>query len=271
VRVVLLVLIITMMGIEAPAVAQDAIDIPINPMIELDFMTKAQVLALRRKYIAAYPGLAPSDYKPQEAVFGQITDNRPWWGILGISYYGNGKSSIEGPSEESRFICNPYLLVGLTEVNAHIVRGSSLAARPIYPVPVSLTWYGRKSAQATYDTGEYWRLQREYRYSDAGKKDFYISAYNARDLGFNYIFIDQDRSRNLILAKPMADPGPITQFIHCGGSCGYPQGCNNMSPHQDELLIAVKAVPALVHFKLWRKQPKNARAQADMDFAIVIK
>ena len=85
----------------------ERLDIKLNPMIELDFKTKDDIYRIRREYVFQYPQLVQADYRPEESVFGQIVDNKPWWGIAGHFYYGSGKNSIEGPSEESRFIVTP--------------------------------------------------------------------------------------------------------------------------------------------------------------------
>ena len=78
-------------------------------MIKLDLMKKTEILELREKYVSEYPELLNAAYKPSEDVFGQVEDGKPWWGILGISYYGSGQKSIEGPSKDSRYIINPFL------------------------------------------------------------------------------------------------------------------------------------------------------------------
>jgi hypothetical protein len=59
------------------------IDIVIRPPIELDFMTKAEVLQLRREAVHWYPALFTGEYRPAESIFGQIVDGLPWWGIAG--------------------------------------------------------------------------------------------------------------------------------------------------------------------------------------------
>ena len=62
----------------------------------------------------------------------------------------------------------------------------------------------------------------------------------------------------------------IKQYIHRGNSCRQPQGCNNMSPFQSELLLSVKGLPANVYIKLWKTKPKHTSSEADMNFIIVL-
>jgi len=248
----------------------DITNIDLNDMIELDFMKKSEILDLRKKYINEHPDLLNGAYKPSEEVFGQIQDGKPWWGILGISYYGPGQKSIEGPSKESRYIINPFLLVALSEYGAHPVNDPSLSPVPICPKPIALEWEGRSKATATYEVGEFWDLQAKYRYADAGNNIFELDAYNARDFGFNYLYIDKNESRNAVL-NDNKEPVQILQFIHCGGSCGYPGGCNNKSPDQPELMVSISSLPATLYIKLWRNKPVTTGSDADMIFIIEIR
>lgn len=245
-------------------------NIRLNDMTKLNFLKKSDILDLRNKYVNEYPELLTGAYKPSEAIFGQIEDGKPWWGILGISYYGPGQNSIEGPAKDSRYIFNPFLLVALSEPGAHIVNDPSLAPIPICPKPISLVWEGRSKAVATYEAGEFLRLQFKYRYPDAGKNEFDLIAYNARDFGFNYLYIDKNRSHNV---PPDNNQGPvqIQQMLHCGGSCGYPGGCNNMSPYQADLRVRISSLPATLYIKLWRDKPAGTDADADMIFIIEIR
>ena len=94
-----------------------------------------------------------------------------------------------------------------------------------------------------------------------------LSAYNARDFGFNFLAIDTNRSQNVRTLIPSTTLAPNLHFIHRGGSCGYPGGCNNMSPYQDEIEFSVKTLPAEVVVKLWRTRPAAPEVVAD---AIVV-
>jgi len=107
----------------------DVLEIKLNPMIELDFKTRAEIYDIRKKYVAQYSQLTKEDYVPSKAVFGAIANRKPWLGILGISYYGAGEQIIAGVSEESRFIANPFLLIGLDEGYAYSVSNINLVAQ----------------------------------------------------------------------------------------------------------------------------------------------
>jgi hypothetical protein len=274
-------------GIVKPAVSPpQTISLEINYPVELDNKTKQEIYDLRKSYVSQYgavllkkqyspyellanPNLLKSQYRytPSDAVFGQIADNKPWWGTLGLTYYGIGQKSIEGPSEESRFLINPFLLVGLDDGQAYIVGDNAAEARGIYPRPTGLAWNTDRSfAQVTYDVSTFWSQLKQYNYPDPERHKFTLIAYNARDFGFNYLYVVPDSSSNI--AGAARAPVSIRQLIHCGGSCGYPGGCNNMSPAQQELEIKVSGLPARVYLKLWKQEPSAVTQVADMIFVI---
>jgi hypothetical protein len=244
--------------------APDGFDISLNDLIELDFKSKSEILNLRRNYVNQHPDFARRGYIPSEAVFGQIADGRPWWGIKGISCNGPGQESIEGLSEESRFLANPYLLVGVTEELAHIVHSSCSAT---YPRPTALFWHrSRDWGKVTYDAGTYMNAARGLKYPDADK--FCVVAYNARDLGFSYLYIDKEKTKGIDQTSLSSQPVALNQYIHCGGSCGYSGGCNNMSPHEPHMIVRVTSLPAWIYVKLWKSKPMSASQQADMVFIV---
>ncbi|MBU1853273.1 MAG: hypothetical protein KJ957_04450 [Candidatus Omnitrophica bacterium] len=57
-------------------------------------------------------------------------------------------------------------------------------------------------------------------------------------------------------------------MIHCGGSCGYPGGCNNVSPEALDFRVKVNELPANIHVKLWRNEPENVNQKPDMLFML---
>jgi hypothetical protein len=260
-----LLLFATSLFLTVLSYASETIDIPLNSPVVLNGSSKEYILKLRRQYIDKIPALAPKNYKPSMDVFGQIQDGKPWWGMMGMCYYGPGEKSILGVSKESRFIVNPYLLVGAEEVNAHIIPVKDAVDKEFYPSPIRLSWQKNGSqAQVTYNVEEFYRQAVKYRYPDTN--DLYLSDYNARDFGFNYLAVDSSGSENITAAFDKIIN--INQFIHTGGSCGYPGGCNNKSPHQDELVIKWSKLPAKISIRLWKAQPANARQKADMEYII---
>lgn len=244
------------------------INIPINPMMELDFKSKSEIYEIRKRYVMQHSNLLNSSYTPSNEVFGQIESGKAWWGIDGLSYKGPGEHGIDGASEETRFICNPFLLVGLEKGVANI---TDRKPREQYPRPVSLEWSSnKKRARVVYAVKSFWAGNIQ-NCPKVKNHEFSLIAYNARDLGYKFMFIDLKRSPNISLQTGEAKIIEIPQFIHVGGSCGYKGGCNNMSPFCEDLEIKVKTLPAKVLCKLWRKKPSNQNSTADMEFEVMMK
>lgn len=254
---------------QASQSASDTIAIPIHSMVEFDFRTKAEIYAGRTYEVMKYPQLLEKNYAPSDAVFGQIVDKKPWWGILGRCYYGDGEQSIAGPSEQSRYVMNPFLLVALDNGAALRINETQLTAREIYPRPSDLRWdRAKKIASVTYDVSAYRSLAERYDYPKEIQRIFDLIAYNARDLGYDYLFVDVTKSKGIVSLNKTNAPLAIPFFIHCGGSCGYSGGCNNMSPTAPNFRIEVTALPAKVFIGLWHKQPANNNSNADVTFII---
>ena len=213
-----------------------------------------------------YPDLIIGDYRPAHAVFGQMEDHLPWWGTLGNFYYGPGEQSLAGPAEESRFILNPYLLVA-AEVHSYWdpnVISESAARQPDFPLycaPSQLRWQPRAAqAEVSYST---------QCVQQAPSRFFDLIVYNARDLNLSYIYVSYADSLNIAKFDPPTSPYAIPQFIHRGGSCGYPGGCNNMSPPTPDIdALEVTGFPAQVVTWLWTRKPASLDTAPDMVFVI---
>jgi hypothetical protein len=242
------------------------IEIPLSPMMELNNRKKQDIYDIRRMYAEKYPQFMGANYMPSDAVFGKIEDDRPWWGILGRSYYGPGENSIQGTAEASRFIANPLLLVGLDSGHAFVVQKPGLKPRPVYPAPLHLYWQADgRLAMAEYDITSFKKDSADIGDGVCVSGHMTLVAYNARDLGYNFLYVDATKSK-FFAAKPRLVQ--IAQFFHKGDSCGYAGGCNNMSPVQPELNIVVTGLPAVAYIKLWKTQPAAPTAPADMVFVL---
>ena len=241
----------------------ESVSIDIQPPVELDWKSKSEVLQLRSAAVQQYPELLAAEYVPDEAVFGQIVDGLPWWGMEGQYFYDSGERSIAGPSEESRFILNPYILVAASFYDwwQGRIAETELSTFPLTCAPHDLYWWPREArAEVTYDAE---CVNRGQNYT------FVLIAYNARDFNLNYIFVSYQDSLNVtkpeIPAMPLANP----QFIHQGNSCGYPGGCNNMSPYTPEIDgLEITELPARVIIWLWKHKPASPQQTPDMTFVL---
>jgi hypothetical protein len=218
---------------------------------------------MRRNAVRQYPMLLAANYSPRPAVFGQIEDLAPWWGIEGQFFHGSGIRSIDGPAEESRFILNPYLLVA-AEFDDRWSKDLSESRLPGFPLicpPQQMIWKPREAyAEVSYDAACIRGRQ---------KPEFSLISYNARDFGFDYIYVSYADSKNVSKATIPNDAYANPQFIHRGGSCGYPGGCNNMSPVTPDIDdIRLEGLPAKVTVRLWKGKPKSVAQAPDMRYAI---
>jgi hypothetical protein len=247
-----------------------AIEIPIQPMSEFDGESRDAIIGHRIDAISALrsnpmlDALIPTSYAPISPVFGQIESGAPWWGIHGIFFFGPGQRSISGPSEESRFLMNPLLLVGLVEDRAFITQEYPDDSKTYYPRLRSLSIApATRTIDARYEVGGYLEYLRLIGQDVDGRPQFSLAAYNARDFGYNFLAIDTLRSRGAMTPNAATVVVPNLHFIHRGGSCGYPGGCNNMSPHQPEINFYVRSIPVTVVVKLWNAAPSSPQQDAD--------
>lgn len=269
----------------------DSIEITLKPPVDLDFMTRTEVYELRREAVNCYPALLDGRYKPSDAVFKQIKDGHPWWGIPGEFYYGPGEQSILGASEESRFILNPYLLAAAEFYESDIAYGTGLwnwdksriseqdldrADFPYYCPPELLSWRPRDSyARATYNVTQCLADITRWNLSPVTLDSlvFTITAYNARDLNLNYIHFSEEGSQNITFANPFDSSIPEPEFIHRGDSCQYPGGCNNASPYVPQLNdLSLQALPARLTIYLWKDEPGlESQFSPDLTFTLHFK
>jgi len=261
-------------SLDISASAPSIKNIPLNPPIELDYKTRQEVYAIRVAQITPHVELLAGDYHPSESVFGAITDKKPWWGIDGQFCRADGRHSIDGPSEESRFLINPFLLLAIEENNAWNIRGD---CSPAYPRPVSLQWFARdKTAKVTYAMGEFYRQRRLDGFPPGAIEgaSFYLKNLNARDFGYEFMHLADAHSANIRPignARMFTDSVRLLSMLHCGGSCGYPGGCNNGSPNEPDLHFSVERLAATMYCKLWKKKPASPQQDADFIFIIELK
>ncbi|MBI9086635.1 MAG: hypothetical protein JEZ11_23760 [Desulfobacterales bacterium] len=256
--------------------------IPINPAVEFDFKSKSEILRLRSEAVFLHPEFLYGKYIPSERVFGGIEDSRPWWGLKGYHFFWKGKNSISGASEESRFVMNPFLLVA-----AHLFGDSlytlvydrweqSLSSNaipakneiPSYSQAAKLTWWPKKrKIELLYDLTAFFHQMYGGNMESADFSDmrFDLVAYNARDMNLEYLYISLSTGANVGQKDHSANPVKIMHFLHRGGSCGYPGGCNNMSPNQPPVQdIRIFKLPASIEVFLWEKQPDSLEVPPDI-------
>jgi hypothetical protein len=260
-----------------------AVAITLNAPAELNAQTQAEILAKREKYLQQWHSLYAGKYQPSPVVFQNLEDHKNWWGMHGAFVWGQGQRSIEGAAEESRFILNPLLLVGVNSATVDIWKTDRISKNdlddPNFPFcwePTSLSFFPEMSlAQVVYSVSKFNKeikaRENKLRFNPdlVRLNRFGLVAYNARDFGFQYIYADIAKSINIVNTNGCNSPVLIKQFIHCGNSANYPGGCNNMSPAMPEIdRFAITTLPARACVYLWKNQPVSIADKPDFTFYI---
>ncbi|MDR2337742.1 MAG: hypothetical protein LBE20_03720 [Deltaproteobacteria bacterium] len=271
-------------------VSAEIVNIKLNPPTEFDFKTREEIFAVRLSTIEQYPQiigdkhkvtvfdkypltifntkLINEKYKISSSVFKHVIDNKPWWGLQGLNcleYKGVGVSGVAGLSEESRFINNPFLLIDL-DTNAYYANRETVAeCDESYPQPTSLIYDTQERIfTAYYDVSTYYNKIIQLTQRRTPQK-FLFGGRNAIDFGFQYGFLSQQENINFDEPKNIStEVYQFQDFIHVGGSCRYPGGCNNGSPLQTFLNFTFQNLPAFAEFKLWKKLPSSPSTPADV-------
>lgn len=257
--------------------------VPLNGPAEFNWKKREDILNMRRAAIARSPQLLSRPYQPTEEIFEQVEDGKPWWGFAGECVYGKGMASIKGFAEESRFVLNPFMLVACNPATLGIWNSSKLNPDqmndprfPFYWMPESLVYKPREqTAELTYNISNYLRAvsAQPALATDASQlRKFSLVAYNARDMGYSFIYLDTKRSKDVENDNHPHDATFIQQFIHCGGTCGYPGGCNNMSPFIAEIdRCRLNKLPASAVVYLWKERPASVESKPDFTYYITFK
>ena len=223
--------------IQTETQAADVENITINSPINLSYKSKQEIYNIRKSYVEKSIFAKP-DYEPSEEVFGGIVDNKPWISMdWSFAYdYNNPENYVietNGPSSHSRSLINPSLPVfidypfAIPRVPEYV---SEYSIMPLLMVPVKAVYYKpQKEVDITY----------KKLITPKGEGGYQINAINARDMGYNYIFVDKNKSTYNIkyisndnLSTSIKE---LTDFIHLGGSCKVSGGCNNWSITREDL------------------------------------
>ena len=249
---------------------------PINPPRELNFLDKDEIFRVRNQMIADYPIFFSGDYQADTSpVFNQIVGGKPWWGLRGLICYGPGQLAIEGESDESRFIDNPFLLISMEEAHALVYMKEKGDCPLSYPEPNFLSFdRDRMTFFVEYNASAHEQMlsiiAKSNNYEEPQMK-YGFHGRNAIDFGVPYVYATDIRNLHFTNDRNIGNTiYRFRDFIHVGGSCGYPGGCNNGSPHQPETEFIIDAYPASATFKLWRQQPNSPDDPADLIYDITI-
>ena len=267
------------LALKEQAKVAGTIEIPIKAPVVLNDLTMQQVYRLRSDAVYRQKNLLGDTYEPSDAIFGQCEDHKPWWGIWGMYIFREGLKASEGPSKESMQILNPYRLIAAEANSVGMLNPARISDADMRNPKFPYLWqsgpvrFNARTATAavTYnvtDFNENLKLWREKLKVAVFVSGFALIAYNARDFGLSYMYLDPQKSVNM-RKWPIKHAIAIPQMLHCGGSCGMPGGCNNMSPFTRELDDnKFTQLPARAIIKLWKAEPDTVSQQADFTYVI---
>ena len=240
-------------------------DIEVNLPTRLSYKSKKEILEQRKRYVNKVFNLPK--YKPNEEVFGQIEDNKPWISIDASSCYWNfNMDRDKGPSEETVFLNNPMALIGV-EMPYYGYLYSNNCTTDNYFMPKSIT-LDEKNNQITvsYDVN---KLFNRLSYDIRKKYIFVLNGLNARDLGYQWGHVTSYSNIKFKEKVITTTSYYFLNYIHVGMSCGINGGCNNGSPFQQELNFKINSLPASIDMVLWKKQPETTKEKSDIKIKLL--
>lgn len=240
-------------------------DIEVNLPTKLSYKSKKDILEQRKRYINKVFNLPK--YKPNEEVFGQIEDNKPWISIDAAScFWKFNMDRDKGPSEETVFLNNPMALIGV-EMPYYGYLYSNNCTYDNYFMPKSITLDEKnKLITVTYDVT---KLFNRLSYDVKKKYIFVLNALNARDLGYQWGHATKVSNVKFKEKVITTSAYYFLNYIHVGMSCGINGGCNNGSPFQQELNFKITSLPASIDMDLWKKQPETISQKSDIKIKLL--
>lgn len=244
--------------------------ITINKMLDFNGKTKQEILNIRKYYVKKSI-FNTNNYEPSEQVFGQIIDNKPWMNeTSSCTGKRNGNNIIKGLSEESLYVNNPILLIGIEHPyfdNKTIEQCKDVDKF----IPEKINYSKDKNIiRVVYNISSYkggiFDLSGQYGFK------LVLKGLNAVDLGYKYASVD--RTKNIKFNQQPNIRQNIYEFkdfIHLGSACGVDGGCNNGSPYQPETDFNIKDYPSCIHIKLWKNLPKDISAEPDITYVLLFR
>ncbi|MGN0017530.1 MAG: hypothetical protein ACI37S_00640 [Candidatus Gastranaerophilaceae bacterium] len=249
-------------------------DILVNRPTNLSYKSKKYVYDTRKKYVMESI-FAKNGYEPSEEVFGSIESGKPWIENNQCKMHGEPSWKVKGPSEETRFINNPAMLVAIEfPFSISNYPNEEYCQKPVNNLePASIKYSKEKNEIVViYD----WLP-----YTTYNNHTFYtFNGLNARDLGYKYAYIEKSKSTyipDFMSSVNMANNViEFVNYIHVGGSCGIEGGCNNGSPRQSYLEFKenfreYKYRNKEIYIKLWKNKPKSADDVPDIVERIIFR
>lgn len=260
--------------------APESVNIVLSGLMNYNGKTAEELYALRSKNVAAHPELlGGSSYKPSPDVFA-IDSKSPWWSMKGYLFRSMIVDHTGGVSRESAYFGNPFLLVSpewygndLHIPSGRFPNGDAFAnVYPTYVPPMTVKIVPKeKREELSFEIMSYYNNVKSiqdglYPITQIG---FDLCAYNARDFGYNYIYVDANNTSNINKLPP--EVISINQALGAKTRNTCAPSCNDEIGTPDELVgFRVKNIPAKIRLLLWQKKPTSHLAphdfQVDMFF-----
>jgi hypothetical protein len=243
--------------------------IPVSHYSSLPSTVEA-VLEARFKKVNEQSDLLINPYRVSAVVFHGLRFDAPWVGLEDIIKKGKF-SAIKNPDDiayESRMILNPFLFLEPFFVDFSSLEGTSLVnnntsfSPDVQPKIQEIIFTKNRDEQKII-------INISQFYTDAIEKNlivgkpselvFNISAYNARDFGFNTLQFVPDASSNVSANVSASIPTRIKEKVELQDLiCVELQGCNGRNVSNDkELHYTVNTLPATAVFELSRKHDQE--------------
>lgn len=242
--------------------------VPVRAPVALSGASRKEVFDLRKDAVLKSP-FAQENYRPLDAVFGQIESGKPWYALTLCR--GQKQAETEGLSEETRFINNPTALVAINPNIVFITENKDWCFKDDYNSIMQKITYDGPNKEITVT---YLDLPLEVK----NRAPYELNGTNARDLGYPFVYVDMARSTYKISFRqtPNAstDVYQFRNFLHTGSSCDVPGGCNNGSPNQPEVQfdkpLKNSRWPREIYLKLWKERPQSPEDEPDLVERIII-
>jgi hypothetical protein len=257
--------------------APDSVSIDLNGLTDYNGKTKEELFGLRTRAVNKHPELLKAAYAPSPSVFA-IDSKLPWWGLKGYIFRGHDLNNTEGLSRESAYFGNPYVLVCPEWYGTNMSWGHRFSkdadfakAFPAYLPPVSIKIVAKdKREEITYDVMHYYNdiksmMDNPWDLSNVG---FDLYAYNARDFGYNFMYVEPGNSSNI--NKFTSDVVPITQSIGTRTRETCAPSCNDLLDTPESLQgFKLKNLPAKCRILLWKLKPQSYLAPTDLTIDLI--
>ena len=259
-------------------------NVPFYEPQSLSGSSKEDISALRAGFVDQQMGVLANAYT-LSSVFDGMPSNFPWLGMTAALAEGPSPHGVDGASFDSRSVLNPYLLIfpdfwGLSIWSGLKLKSASevgysperlVANLYLKPKMIHLDPSARIGT-VTYNLREFLAsLSSFFEVAPTlSQANFSLNALNARDLGFNYYFLDLPDSKNISNSKQPLKPLLILdQLAHSYGTCDADIDCVSSVAAPGEFdSIQVDSLPATASINLWKSNPGDDTSNPDMVFSL---